>query len=436
MPTITFIGAGSSIFVKNVIGDCLQTPALADAHVKLFDIDQQKLQQSERLLLNLNESLGNHARIEACTNRLDALRGADYVINAIAVGAYDPYIIADFEIPQKYGLEQTVADTLGIGGLFRGLRTIPVMLDIAKDMEAVCPDAWLLNYTNPMAIVAGAVQQATGVKCVGLCHSVQSCARELLEGLGMPLDGVTWRIGGINHQAWLLEICRNGADIYPEIKQKAFARTDDHNDLVRYEFMKMFGYFVTESSSHGSEYVPYYHKRTYPQLKERYHLPTNGYKNWGNGKAAYWAEVDQLINNKSLTHTRSHEYASYIMESMETNIPFEIAGNVLNTGRFIPNLPDKACVEVPCLVNANGIQPTYFGPLPEQCASLNRTNINMQLLTIEAALTGKREHVYHAAMLDPHTSAELSIDDIVKMCDELMALNKEFLPPAMFLNAK
>ncbi len=432
MPTITFIGAGSSIFVKNVIGDCLQTPALADAHVKLFDIDEQKLHQSQRLLLNLNESLGNHARIEACTNRSEALRGADYVINAIAVGAYDPYIKADFEIPQKYGLEQTVADTLGIGGLFRGLRTIPVMLDIARDMEAICPDAWLLNYTNPMAIVAGAVQQATSVKCVGLCHSVQSCAKELLEGLGMPLDGVTWRIGGINHQAWLLEIYRNGADIYPEIKQKAFARTDDHNDLVRYEFMKMFGYFVTESSSHGSEYVPYYHKRTYPQLKERYNLPTNGYKNWGNGKAEYWAEVEQLIKNKSLTHKRSHEYASYIMEAMETNIPFEIAGNVLNTGRLIPNLPDKACVEVPCLVNANGIQPIYFGPLPEQCAALNRTNINMQLLTIEAALTGKREHVYHAAMLDPHTSAELSIDDIVKMCDELMAFNKEFLPPAMF----
>jgi alpha-galactosidase len=382
-------------------------------------------------LEKLNQNIGGKAKIEATTRRDEALKGADYVFNTIAVGAYDPYIKADFEIPQKYGLEQTVADTLGIGGLFRGLRAIPVMLDIARDMEKLCPDAWLLNYTNPMAIVTGAVQQATGIHCVGLCHSVQVCAKELLEPLGMSTEGVTWRIGGINHQAWLLELLRNGEDIYPLVRQKALERKDDHTDKVRYEFMKVFGYYVTESSSHGSEYVPYYHKRMYPNLKEEYHLPTNGYKNWANGKAQYWQEIKALIKSNSLTHQRSREYASHILEAMETNTPYVIAGNVLNTGRYIPNLPDKACVEVPCLVDANGIQPTYFGELPEQCAAINRTNINMQLLTIQAALTGKREHVYHAALLDPHASAELSIGDIIKMCDELLELNRDFLPQSL-----
>ncbi len=314
-----------------------------------------------------------------------------------------------------------------MGGLFRGLRTIPVMLDMAKDMEEVCPDAWMLNYTNPMAIVTGAMQQATGIKTVGLCHSVQTCARELLEGLGMDHRDVRWKIGGINHQAWLLEITKDGQDLYPEIKRRAADRTELHTDMVRYDFMKLFGYFVTESSSHGSEYVPYYHKQRYPELKEKYSLPTNGYKNWGKGKASFWKEVNDMIENRNLTHERSHEYASYIMEAMETNVPFEIAGNVLNTGGLISNLPEKACVEVPCMVNANGILPTRFGELPPQCAALNRTNINMQLLTIEAALTGKREHVYHAAMLDPHTSAELSLDDIVSMCDEMLEANQSFL---------
>ncbi|RED54428.1 alpha-glucosidase/alpha-galactosidase [Cohnella lupini] len=427
MPKITFIGAGSSIFAKNILGDCMRTPSLENAHMALYDINDERLGQSEKMLQNLNHNLGGRATVKAYTDRKEALRGADYVINAIAVGELIPTISSDFEIPEKYGLHQTVADTLGMGGLFRGLRTIPVMLDMAKDMEEVCPDAWLLNYTNPMAIVTGAMQQATGIKTVGLCHSVQTCARELLEGLGMDHQDVRWRIGGINHQAWLLEITRDGVDLYPEIRRKAAARTERHTDMVRYDFMKLFGYFVTESSSHGSEYVPYYHKHRYPELKEKYSLPTTGYKNWGKGKASFWKEVNDMIENKNLTHERSHEYASYIMEAMETNVPFEIAGNVLNTGGLIGNLPEKACVEVPCMVNGNGILPTRFGELPPQCAALNRTNINMQLLTIEAAITGKREHVYHAAMLDPHTSSELSLDDIVKMCDEMLEANQSFL---------
>jgi len=427
MAKITFIGAGSSIFAKNILGDCMRTPSLADAHMALFDINPERLQQSEKMLQNLNQNLGGKATIQSYSDRKEALRGADYVINAIAVGELIPTIMSDFQIPEKYGLYQTVADTLGMGGLFRGLRTIPVMLDIARDMEEVCPDAWFLNYTNPMAIVTGAMLQASGVKSVGLCHSVQTCAKELLEGLGMPYDNVRWKIAGINHQAWLLEVTRDGVDLYPEIRKRAEARTEQHYDMVRYDYMKLFGYFTTESSSHGSEYVPYYHKRQYPHLKEKYMLPTDGYKNWGRGKAEYWHEVNAMIENANLTHERSHEYASYIMEAMETNVPFEIAGNVLNTGGLISNLPRNACVEVPCLVNANGILPTRFGALPPQCAALNQTNINMQLLTIEAALTGKREHVYHAAMLDPHTSSELSLDDIVAMCDEMLEANRDFI---------
>jgi len=432
MPKIAFIGAGSSIFAKNLLGDCMRTPALADSHLALYDIDEGRMNQSLRMLTTLNGNLGNKAKITAYTDRKEALRGADYIINAITVGELVPSIMSDFEIPEKYGLYQTFADTLGMGGMFRGLRTIPVMLDMARDIEEVCPDAWLLNYTNPMAIITGAVQRATGVKAVGLCHSVQTCAKELLEGLGMDDSNVRWRIGGINHQAWLLEITRDGVDLYPEIRRRAAERPYPHEDGVRYDFMRMFGYYVTESSTHASEYVPYYHKHRYPGLAEKFGISTQMYKNWGNGKAAYWREVNELIENEGLTHERSHEYASYIMEAMETNKPFEIAGNVLNTGGLIGNLPEKACVEVPCLVNANGILPIRFGELPPQCAAVNRTNINMQLLTIEAALTGKREHVYHAAMLDPHTSAELAIDDIVAMCDEMLEANREFLP---FLNS-
>ncbi len=427
MLKIAFIGAGSTIFAKNVLGDCMLTPALADAHFALHDIDLQRLKESETMLQNLNANLGGQATVKAYADRREALKGATYVVNAITAGAFEPYIMGDHEIPRKYGIKQTYADTLGVGGLMRALRTAGPMLEFARDMEELCPDAWFLNYTNPMAILTGAMLRGTGVKTVGLCHSVQVCARELLEGLGISAEGVRWRIAGINHQAWLLEITKDGQDLYPEIKRRAADRTELHTDMVRYDFMKLFGYFVTESSSHGSEYVPYYHKQRYPELKEKYSLPTNGYKNWGKGKASFWKEVNDMIENRNLTHERSHEYASYIMEAMETNVPFEIAGNVLNTGGLISNLPEKACVEVPCMVNANGILPTRFGELPPQCAALNRTNINMQLLTIEAALTGKREHVYHAAMLDPHTSAELSLDDIVSMCDEMLEANQSFL---------
>lgn len=418
---IVFIGSGSIIFVKNLIGDCLLTPCLADAEYALLDIDAEKLALSERMLQRLNESVNSgRAHIRAYTSQKEALRGADFVISAIQVGGYRR-VVPDFEIPAKYGLKQTYADTLGIGGIFRGLRTVPVMQDIVRDMMEVCPDAWLLNYVNPMAIITGAMLKSTGVKMVGLCHSVQVCASDLLSGLGMPTDHLRYKIAGINHQAWLLELEQNGVDIYPEIRKRAFARKDIHPDMVRYEIFRRFGYYVTESTQHTAEYTPYFIKRAYPGLAEQYGVKTEMYRDWGNSQQEYWSHARKM-ENEPLTHTRTKEFASYILEAMTAGTPFEIAANVLNHG-YIDNLPQGCCVEVPCVVDAAGITPRRMGRLPEQCAALNRTNINVQELTIEAALTHKREHIYHAAMLDPHTAAELSIPDIIALCDEMIESN-------------
>ncbi len=432
MPKITFMGAGSTVFAKNVLGDSLMTPALAESTVALYDIDADRLRESAMMLENLNRNAGGKARIErylGVENRRAALSGANYVVNAIQVGGYDPCTITDFEIPKKYGLRQTIADTLGIGGIFRALRTIPVMTDFARDMEAVCPDAWFLNYTNPMAMLTGAMLTMTGVKTVGLCHSVQACCPHLFAKLDIPYDDtVQWKIAGINHQAWLLEVTRDGKDLYPLIKQKAAALTGKHDDMVRFEIMKRFGYYVTESSEHNSEYMPYFIKSRYPELVERFNIPLDEYPRRCVEQIAKWNEQrDGLIHDKQLTHERSHEYASYIMEAMETNRPYKIAGNVLNHG-LIDNLPASAVVEVPCLVDKSGVCPTVAGRLPEQCAALNRTNINVQLMTLEAARTGRRDAVYQAAMLDPHTSAELSIDDTVALCDDLIAAHGDWLP--------
>lgn len=421
MAKIVLIGAGSNIFAKNLIGDCLCTPALRDSEFALVDIDEAKLALSKGLIDALNESVnGGRARVTAHTDRREALTGADYVIVAIAVGGYETCIKNDFEIPMKYGLRQTYADTLGMGGLFRGLRTAPVMLEIARDMEELCPDAWMLNYTNPMCILTGAVLQ-TGIKAVGLCHSVQKCVPELLEGLGMDTGDVVSKIAGINHQAWLLDVGKDGADLYPEIKRRAQNRMKPHDDMVRYDIMEKFGYYVTESSLHTSEYTPYYIKQGYPELLERFGVRTEKFRDWGRSHAEYWQ------NTGKPEHSRTTEFASYIMEAMQTNAPCKIGANVLNAG-LITNLPGDAVVEVPCLVDAGSIAPCFVGNLPPQCAALNRTNINPQLLAIEAAKTLKKEYIYHSALLDPHTSAELPADMIICVCDEMMELNRPFLP--------
>lgn len=429
MPKVTFIGAGSTVFVKNVLGDVMTTTALQGFELALFDIDHERLRDSERLLNSIKATLGSTCIVKAYTDRKEALRGAKYVINAIQVGGYDPCTITDFEIPKKYGLRQTIADTVGIGGIFRNLRTIPVMLDFAKDMQEVCPDALFLNYTNPMAVLTNVMNTVGGIKTVGLCHSVQVCVPHLFEALGMDDTGVESKIAGINHMAWLLEVKKDGVDLYPEIKRRAAEKQKEkHHDMVRYELMLRFGYYVTESSEHNAEYHPYFIKKSYPELIEKYNIPLDEYPRRCVNQINGWKEMrDKIFASESIEHQRSEEYASYIMEAMETNIPYKIGGNVMNTG-LIPNLPKEACVEVPCLVDRSGITPTYVGDLPPQLAALNRTNINTQLLTIEAAVTGKREHIYHAAMLDPHTSAELSLDDITSLCDDLIEAHGSWLP--------
>ena len=429
MNKITFIGAGSTVFAKNVLGDCMMTPALQGFELALFDINLERLTDSEKMLNNLKKSTGSTCTITAYTDRKKALSGAKYVINAIQVGGYDPCTITDFEIPKKYGLRQTIADTVGIGGIFRNLRTIPVMMDIAADMREVCPDALFLNYTNPMAVLTNVMNTYGGIKTVGLCHSVQVCVPHMFEHLGIDQTGVQAKIAGINHMAWLLEVTRDGEDLYPEIKRRAAEKQKEaHGDMVRYEMMLKFGYYITESSEHNAEYHPYFIKRNYPELIERFQIPLDEYPRRCVEQIAGWERMrDEIVNNTELKHERSHEYASYILEAIETGIPYKIGGNVMNHG-LITNLPKEACVEVPCLVDRSGISPTYIGDLPPQCAALNRTNINTQLLTIEAAMTGKKEHIYHAAMLDPHTAAELSMDDIISMCDELIEAHRDWLP--------
>ncbi|MBU8682986.1 alpha-glucosidase/alpha-galactosidase [Bacillus haynesii] len=429
MTKIAFIGAGSTIFAKNVLGDCLMVPAINGFEFALYDIDPKRLKESKDMLEHLKNRYNDTVSIRAYDDRKEALAGAKYVINAIQVGGYKPGTVIDFEIPKKYGLKQTIADTVGIGGIFRALRTIPVLLDMAKDIESAAPDAWLLNYTNPMASLTGALLRYTDVKTVGLCHSVQVCTKDLFKSLGMKHERIEEKIAGINHMAWLLEVKQDGKDLYPEIKKKAKEKQKmKHGDMVRFELMDKFGYYVTESSEHNAEYHPYFIKSHYPELIEELNIPIDEYLRRCEKQIQNWEKMrGEIVGNRNLTHERSNEYGSRIIEAMETGQPFTFGGNVLNKG-LITNLPEKAVVEVTCVAERNRITPCVAGELPEQLAALNRTNINTQLLTIEAAITKRKEHIYHAALLDPHTAAELSMDEIVNMCDELIEAHGDWLP--------
>lgn len=434
---ITFMGAGSTIFARNVIGDCMCTPSLCESEFALYDIDEKRLRESEIILSAINRNI-NDGKAKITTylgeaERKEALRGASFVVNAIQVGGYEPCTVTDFEIPKKYGLRQTIADTMGIGGIMRALRTIPVMKAFADDMEEVCPDAWFLNYTNPMAMLTGYMLRHTKIKTVGLCHSVQGCSKDLLNALGMEdkVEGRTDVIAGINHMAWLLDVRdKDGNDLYPEIKKRAKEKnaTEKHGDMVRYDYIDKLGYYCTESSEHNAEYNGFYIKSRYPEMIEEFNIPLDEYPRRCVNQIAGWEEErDRILADGKITHERSKEYASYIMEAMVTNKPYKIGGNVLNNG-LIDNLPREACVEVPCLVDGSGITPCHMGSLPLQLAAMNASNIYPQLLTIEAAATLEKKYIYNAAMMDPLTGTELNIKDIYAMVDEMLEAHKDWLP--------
>jgi len=428
MPTIAFIGAGSTVFAKNLLGDILSFPELTHADIRLHDIDAERLRTSEIMAHKVAQALNTQPTITATTDRRAALDGADYAINMIQVAGYKPGTVIDFEIPKKYGLRQTIADTLGIGGIMRGLRTIPVLLDICRDMRDLCPDVTFLNYVNPMAMNCWAIARGSGIKTVGLCHSVQGTAEQLARDIGVPIQEINYVSAGINHMAFYLRFERAGEDLYPLIRQVVKEGRVPEWNRVRYEMFMKLGYFVTESSEHFSEYVPWFIKHDQPELIEEFNIPLDEYLRRCENQIAGWEAMrKEFESDRPLTVKRSHEYGSLIIHSLETGVPRVVYGNVANQ-HLIDNLPEGCCVEVPCLVDKNGIQPTRIGSLPPHLAALIQTNVNVQSLTVEAALTGQREYIYHAAMLDPHTGAELDLDKIWSLVDELILAHGEWLP--------
>ena len=426
MARITLIGAGSVTFARQLMGDILSDPALAESTITLMDIDAARLDTSRKLGVSLARRIAPRARVEATTERAEAIRGADYVINMVQVGMHAA-TLTDFEIPRRYGLRQTIADTLGVGGIFRALRTIPVVLGIVRDMERHAPDGVLLNYTNPMAMLCLAVFKSSAIQTVGLCHSVQHTSRQLAAYAGVPYEDVSYRVAGINHMAWFLEFRHQGRDAYPLLRAAMQRPQVYDQDRVRFEMLRRLGYFVTESSEHFSEYVPYF--IPHEGLIERFAVPIDEYIRRSENNMQEFEQTRRLVEAGGAPEVEeSVEYAGRIIRAMETGEPYAFNGNVYNRG-LITNLPADCCVEVPCLIDKNGVQPTVVGNLPPQLAALDRTNINVQQLTVEAALTGKREHVYHAVMLDPVAAATLTLDQMWALCDELIAAHGSLLPP-------
>ena len=446
MPKITLIGAGSTVFAKNLIGDILSYPELAESTLTLFDIDEERLQTSEVVAHKIADTLGVKPKIETTLARERALDGADYAVSMFQVGGYKPATLTDFDIPKKYGLRQTIGDTLGIGGIMRAVRTIPVFLEIAREMEQLCPNVTHLNYVNPMVMNCLAVNRASSISTIGLCHSVQGTAEQLAGDIGVPLDEVNYLCAGINHVAFYLKFERNGEDLYPKIREVARrghaplrgdeSRADGGvtglSDAVRYEMLKRLGYFVTESSEHFSEYTPWFIKAGREDLLEEFDIPLDEYLTRCERQIEGWRELKETLEDPDaqIAVERSHEYGSTIIHSLETGTPSVVYGNVQNDA-LIDNLPDGCVVEVPCLVDANGIQPTKIGNLPPHLAALMQTNINVQTLTVEAVLTHNREHLYHAAMLDPHTAAELSLDEVWNLVDDLIEAHGDYIPEGL-----
>jgi alpha-galactosidase len=441
MTKIAFIGAGSTVFMKNLIGDSLLRSSLSDAEIALMDIDTVRLDESAAVARKLVTSLNSGARVTATTDRRAALDGADFVIVAFQIGGYRPCTVTDFEIPKAYGLRQTIADTLGVGGIMRGLRTVPHLWALAEDMRALCPGALMLNYVNPMAINTWALTaRYPDIRQVGLCHSVQGTAFELARDLGLDVADLRYRAAGINHMAFYLSLeARDGTgwrDLYPSLREGYRAGRiplESHwnprcPNLVRYEVMEHFGHFVTESSEHFAEYVPWFIKSHRPDLIEQFRIPLDEYPTRCEEQIAAWAaQVETLRNAPRIDHRASNEYAATIMDSIGTGTPSVIYGNVANRG-YIPQLPEGAAVEVPVLVDANGLQPTVVDDLPPHLVALMRTNVNVQELTVQALLTENRDHIYHAALLDPHTAAELDMRQIRALVDDLLAAHGDWLP--------
>lgn len=433
MTKICFIGAGSTVFAQALLTDILSTPELSEVTFSLHDIDEDRLNTTEAVARKLAQQLGAHPTTEATTDRRRALDGADYAVGMYQIGGYRPATVIDFEVPKQYGLRQTIADTLGIGGIMRALRTIPVMIEMLRDMEEVCPDVLHLNYVNPMAMNCWAANRASSIRTIGLCHSVQNTAEQLSEDIGVPPDEINFVCAGINHVAFYLRLERKTpdgyVDLYPEIRKVAAeGRAPDWN-RVRYEVLKHLGYFVTESSEHFSEYTPWFIKRDRPDLIDKYNIPLDEYIKRCEDQIAEWKDLRVQLEDPEaeIELWPSNEYAPQIIHSIETGTPRVVYGNVPNHG-LIDNLPAGCVVEVPCVVDRNGVQPTRIGRIPPQLAAVMQTNINVQSLTVEAALTTKREHIYHAAMLDPHTAAELDLDQIVSLVDDLIEAHAEWLP--------
>ncbi len=441
-PVITFIGAGSAVFTKNIAGDILQRPALAGAELRLMDINAQRLEESEIIVGKLAQAMGGKATVTTYTDQRRALAGSDFVVCCFQVGGYEPCTVTDFEIPKAYGLRQTIADTLGVGGIMRGLRTVPVLWSICEDMLAVAPNAIMLQYVNPMAINTWAIAaKYPPIRQVGLCHSVQGTAFELARDLDIPVEDIRYRAGGINHMSFYLNFEQRQADgtykdLYPALKQGyaegRFPKPSHWNprcpNKVRYEMLTRLGYFVTESSEHFAEYTPWFIKRDRPDLIEKFGIPLDEYPKRCVEQIARWKkEAESLKSATAVELKESHEYASQIVNSLVTGEPSVIYGNIANRG-FIPQLPEGCAVEVPMLIDSNGLQPTVVKDIPPQLIALMRSNINVQELTVAALVHEKPEHIYHAAMLDPHTGAELDLDQIWNLTQELLVAHDDWLP--------
>lgn len=441
MTKITFIGAGSTIFMKNIVGDALLTPALSDSHFALMDIDPVRLAESEMVVHKMIESTGTAATVSAHTDRRAALDGADFVVTAFQVGAYKPCTVTDFEIPKQYGLRQTIADTLGVGGIMRGLRTVPVLWDVAADMRACCPNATLLQYVNPMAINTWALaERFPDIKHVGLCHSVQNTVEELAHDLDIPKEEIRYRVAGVNHVAFFLRLEQEGVDglrdLYPALRAGYRSGALPKGPLlmprcpnkVRYEVMDHLGYFCTESSEHLAEYVPWFIKEGREDLIRDFGIPLDEYPARCEEQIAGWKEQAEALKAAGkIDVCRSHEFAADLMNAIVTDMPYVAYGNLPNTGQ-IPQLPLGAAVETPCLVDSNGVQPSVVTDIPPQLVALMRTQINVQELTVRALVEENPEYIYHAAMMDPHTAAELDLRQIRSLVDDLLVAHADWLP--------